>query len=93
MVERNDLTSDQWDGWIVEVCSKLGVDASLVNVPLIHDLTKQVAHRFDRPMAPVSAHLIGIALGHALATNPTQDPAVLLDAFVALVESTLPPAS
>lgn len=92
MAERTkaDLTSDEWDPWIAQVCDRLGVDASLVDVALVHDLTKQVAHRFARPMAPVSAHIVGIALGLALAQDPNIDVGATLRDLAASVESTLP---
>ncbi len=90
---RHDLTADTWAPWIAEVCARLGVDPSLVDVPAIHDLTRQVAHRYERPMAPVSAHLVGIALGMALAADPDLDAAALLAELHAEVVATLPSES
>ncbi|MBS1847434.1 MAG: molybdopterin-guanine dinucleotide biosynthesis protein A [Actinobacteria bacterium] len=87
---RNDLDSDRWDTWITEACDHLGVDPELVDVPVIHALTKQVAHRYDRPMAPVSAYIVGIALGRALEATPSADVAALLAGLVDEVEATLP---
>ncbi len=91
--ERHALDDDRWDDWIAEVCTRLGVDRGLVDVPAIHDLTRQVAHRYERPMAPVSSYLVGIALGAATATGPGVDPAGVLADLIARVEATLPAGS
>lgn len=87
---RSDLTSDTWAPWIAEVCGRLGVDPALVDVAAVHDLTRQVAHRYERPMAPMSAHIVGIALGLALAADPDLDAPAALAAFHETVLSTLP---
>ncbi len=52
----------EWDGWVVRACAAVGVDPDLVDIDEIHQLTKQVAHRFERPMAPVSSFILGLAL-------------------------------
>lgn len=51
-----------WQGWIDHVCAGVGVDPALVDVRAIHDLTGAVADAYERPMAPVSAHLWGLAI-------------------------------
>lgn len=53
----------QWHDWIEEACDALDVDASLVDVKTIHGLTKRIAHGYDRPMAPVGAFILGLAVG------------------------------
>lgn len=88
---RRDLTSNKWTPWINDVCARLGVDPALVDVPLVHDLTKNIAHRYDRPMAPVGSYIMGIALGAALASDPGADPSELLAGFAEQIETTLPP--
>ncbi len=90
---RSDLTSDAWTPWISEVCARVGVDPALIDVPFVHDLTRQVAHRYERPMAPVSAHIVGIALGLALAADPDLDAPTKLADLAASVVATLPPES
>ncbi len=52
-----------WQPWIDHVCSAMGVDPALVDARAIHDLTGEVARVGERPMAPVSAHLWGVAVG------------------------------
>lgn len=88
-----DLESSEWDGWIATVCARVGIDPALVDVTAIHVLTREVAHRYDRPMAPVSAFIVGVALGRV---DPTDDAPVdpeALGRLIAQVEATLPGAS
>lgn len=55
----------RWQDWIVDACASVGVDPALVDVAAVHDLTKRIAHDFERPMAPVGAFVLGLALGRA----------------------------
>lgn len=61
-----DLTAGEarWADWIEEACAAVGVDPEVVDVPGIHTLTRQIAHGFERPMAPVGAFVLGVAVGH-----------------------------
>lgn len=86
---RTDLTSDKWGPWINEVCTLLGVDPDLVDVTLVHDLTKHIAHRYDRPMAPVGSYIMGIALGAGLAREAGTAEELLAE-YAQRIESTLP---
>lgn len=52
-----------WSQWIAAACAAVGVDPDAVDVPAIHDLTKEIAHGFSRPMAPVGAFILGMAVG------------------------------
>jgi hypothetical protein len=52
-----------WHDWIEEACATLGVDPALVDVKAIHGLTKRIAHEYERPMAPVGAYILGLAVG------------------------------
>jgi hypothetical protein len=53
----------RWHDWIEEACASVGVDPAQVDVRRVHALTKVIAHQFDRPMAPVGAYILGIAVG------------------------------
>lgn len=57
----------QWHDWIVAASEAVGVDHSLVDVAMIHALTKDIAHDFARPMAPVGSFILGLAMGRASA--------------------------
>ena len=49
--------------WIAAACGELGVDRASVDERVILDLARDAAHRVDRPAAPVTAFLAGIAVG------------------------------
>ena len=75
-------TREEQDAWLREACAALGIDHSLLDVGLVLELTKQVAHRFVRPMAPVSAYTLGIAVGLATAAGGSADQRVLVERIV-----------
>ena len=49
--------------WIAAACAELGVEQSIVDERAVLDLARDVAHRVDRPAAPVTAFLLGVAVG------------------------------
>ncbi|HZR48533.1 MAG TPA: DUF6457 domain-containing protein [Streptosporangiaceae bacterium] len=49
------------DEWTAAVCADLGVDRPDARAVL--DLARDVAHAVDRPAAPLTAYLVGIAVG------------------------------
>ncbi len=49
--------------WIEAACAELGLDPALVDQRLLLDLTRIVAHSVDRPAAPLTAYLAGLAAG------------------------------
>jgi hypothetical protein len=51
------------DRWVMAVSEELGLSAVPSDVRTILDMTKDVAHNVDRPAAPVTAYLVGIAVG------------------------------
>lgn len=51
------------DDWVTAVCAELGLDPAEVPVPAVLDLARDVAHQVLRPGAPVSAYLLGVAVG------------------------------
>lgn len=51
------------DSWTAAVCADLGIDPELVDIRQILDLARDVAHQVDRPAAPVTAYLLGLAVG------------------------------
>ena len=46
-------------------CAELGLDPAEVSVPTVLDLARDVAHQVLRPGAPVTAYLLGVAVGAA----------------------------
>jgi hypothetical protein len=53
----------RWTDWVTGACAAVGIDADQVDIVAIHHLSKQVAHRLERPLAPVSTFILGLALG------------------------------
>jgi Domain of unknown function (DUF6457) len=51
------------DSWIALVCADLGVDPATVDVRQILDLARDAAHAVERPAAPLTAYLLGLAVG------------------------------
>jgi Domain of unknown function (DUF6457) len=49
--------------WTEAACAELGLDPAAVDERLILDLTRVVAHQVDRPAAPLTAFLAGLAAG------------------------------
>ncbi|MFY1618445.1 DUF6457 domain-containing protein [Micromonospora sp. WMMD736] len=51
------------DDWVSAACTEVGLDPAEVPVPAVLDLARDVAHQVVRPGAPVSAYLLGLAVG------------------------------
>ncbi|MEV4845812.1 DUF6457 domain-containing protein [Micromonospora matsumotoense] len=51
------------DDWVTAACAELGLDPAEVSVPTVLDLARDVAHQVLRPGAPVTAYLLGVAVG------------------------------
>ena len=58
-----DITVSTLDRWIQAACAELGLDPAQVPVRLVLDLARDVAHQVDRPGAPLTAFLLGLAVG------------------------------
>ena len=53
--------------WTAAVCADLGLDPSSADLRAVLDLTRDVAHGVARPAAPLTAYLVGMAVGRGLA--------------------------
>jgi hypothetical protein len=49
--------------WTEAACAELGVHADDGAIRAVLDLARDVAHQVERPAAPVSAFLLGLAVG------------------------------
>ena len=49
--------------WTEAACAELGLDPATVDERLVLNLTRVVAHKVDRPAAPLTAFLAGLAAG------------------------------
>ena len=54
------------DQWTAAVCADLGLDPSSADLRAVLDLTRDVAHGVARPAAPLTAYLVGVAVGRGL---------------------------
>ena len=54
------------DQWTAAVCADLGLDANEADLRAVLDLTRDVAHGVARPAAPLTAYLVGMAVGRGL---------------------------
>jgi hypothetical protein len=59
--------------WTEAVCAELGVQADDGAVRAVLDLARDVAHQVERPAAPVSAFLLGLAVGAGQPLTATAD--------------------
>ena len=53
----------EWRPFIERACKAVDVDPASVDEDLILELTARIAHDGERPMAPVGAYILGLALG------------------------------
>jgi hypothetical protein len=58
--------------WMEAVCLELGLDRRDVDRDLVLDLARDVAHGVARPGAPLTAYLLGLAVGRGA---PARDAA------------------
>ncbi|MET8229163.1 DUF6457 domain-containing protein [Micromonospora sp. NPDC005298] len=68
------------DDWVTAACAELDLDATRVPVSAVLDVARDVAHQVLRPGAPVSAYLLGLAVGRG--ADPA-DAAARLSALAA----------
>ncbi|HEV7708031.1 MAG TPA: DUF6457 domain-containing protein [Asanoa sp.] len=51
------------DEWVKAACAELGIAPADASVSLVLNLARDVAHNTVRPAAPVTAYLLGLAVG------------------------------
>lgn len=63
----------RWRSWVEKACASVGIDPQTVDIRAIHALTKRVAHNLDRPLAPVSSYILGVAVGMAAVSGSVDE--------------------
>ncbi|TDB85876.1 hypothetical protein E1264_19665 [Actinomadura sp. KC216] len=63
------------DDWIDAACRELGLERCDIDQGLVLDLARDVAHGVARPGAPLTAYLLGLAVGRGA---PARDAAARL---------------
>ncbi|GAB3795134.1 DUF6457 domain-containing protein [Micromonospora zhanjiangensis] len=54
---------NELDRWLAAARAELGLDADEIPTTLVLDVARDVAHQVLRPGAPVTAYLLGLAVG------------------------------
>ena len=54
------------DRWVETVCAELRISPQDVDIRAVLDLARDVARGVDRPAAPLTAYLLGIAVGRGV---------------------------
>jgi hypothetical protein len=73
------------DAWVAAAGREAGVDPAEIPTRLVLDLARDVAHGVVRPGAPVTAYLLGLAVGRGA------DPSDVADRLSDLALSWPPP--
>lgn len=73
--------SNKLEDFIEAACAELGLTPADVHTDLVLDLAREVAHNAARPAAPISAFLLGLAVGRG------GDPVELANRLTALVRA------
>jgi hypothetical protein len=66
--------------WTEAACAELGIELDDAAIPAILDLARDVAHQVERPAAPLTCYLLGLAVGAGL---PLADARARLRALAA----------
>nr|WP_250000487.1 DUF6457 domain-containing protein [Actinoplanes sp. M2I2] len=78
---------NELDAWVAAAGREAGVDPGDIPTRLVLDLARDVAHGVVRPGAPVTAYLLGLAVGRGA------DPSELADRLSDLARAWSPPAA
>ena len=73
--------------WVSQCCEVLGLPPESVDVSAILDLARDAAHGVARPSAPLTAYLVGVAVGRGRASEEAITAVrALIEAWPARVE-------
>jgi hypothetical protein len=61
------------DDWTVAAAAELGIDPGIADVRAVLDLAREAAHQVERPAAPVTAFLLGVAVGRGEQLRPAAE--------------------
>jgi hypothetical protein len=51
------------ESWTEAACAELGLDPAVLDARTVLDLARDAAHQVARPAAPLTAYLLGVAVG------------------------------
>lgn len=78
MTDPSEVT-ERGGPWVREVSAALDIPPAAVDIPRILELTREISHRKTRPLGPVGAFILGMALGR----HPDADPAEIYNRMLA----------
>lgn len=78
-----EMEHEGWGRFVLDACAATDIDPALVDVAAVLDMTREVAHAGARPMAPISAYLLGLALGADPGADPERLRRIIEDAATA----------
>ena len=59
------------DDWTEAACAELGLDPQVITQKTVLNLARVAAHTVDRPAAPLTAYLLGVAVGRGASLQET----------------------
>jgi hypothetical protein len=59
--------------WTAVVSADLGLEPGTADMKAVLELARDVAHGVDRPAAPLTAYLVGVAVGRGLEAKTAAD--------------------
>jgi hypothetical protein len=75
---------NDFDSWTTAACEALDIDPATVDRDIVLGMTRDVAHYVLRPAAPVTAYLLGVAVGRGA------DPATAAGILTVLAKAWAP---
>jgi len=54
------------ESWTEAACAELGIDPAVMDTRMVLDVARDTAHQVARPAAPLTAYLMGVAVGGGL---------------------------
>jgi hypothetical protein len=51
------------ESWTESACAELGIDPAVLDTRAVLDVARDAAHQVARPAAPLTAFLLGVAVG------------------------------
>lgn len=67
------LPREELDQWLAAAAAELGVDPTSVEIGTVLKLAGDVAHGVARPAAPLTAYLLGLAVGRSVAADDASE--------------------
>ena len=51
------------ESWTEAACAEFGIDPAIMDTRTVLDIARDAAHHVARPAAPLTAYLLGVAIG------------------------------